>query len=186
MTAARALGVVGVDRAPLERGDGVLDKTGFIERVGVDRDLNIEPLGHSQAVVYRGGRGAPVFVQLQAHGAGPELFLKRGRQAGVALAQKTQVHRKGVGGLQHAPDMPGAGGAGGGVSARGRPRAAADHGGDAGHQGLLDLLRANEVNMRVDAAGGHDLALARDHLRARADGDADAGLNIGVAGLAYP
>ena len=36
---------------------------------------------------------------------------------------------------------------------------------------FLDLLRADEVDMRVDAAGGDDLALAGDHLGARADDD---------------
>ena len=52
------------------------------------------------------------------------------------------------------------------------------------HQRLLDLLRADEVDMRVDAAGGQDLALAGDHLGARADDDGDAGLGVGIAGLA--
>jgi hypothetical protein len=43
-----------------------------------------------------------------------------------------------------------------------RAGAAAEHGGDAAHQRFLDLLRADEVDMRVDAAGGDDLALAGD------------------------
>ena len=49
---------------------------------------------------------------------------------------------------------------------------------------LLDLLRADEVDVRVDAAGGDDVALAGDHLGARADDDVDAGLDVGIAGLA--
>ena len=36
----------------------------------------------------------------------------------------------------------------------------------------------------VDAAGGEDLALAGDDLGARADDDVDAGLDVGIAGLA--
>ncbi len=52
------------------------------------------------------------------------------------------------------------------------------------HQRLLDLLRADEVDMAIHAAGGDDLALAGDRLRARADDDVDARLHIRIAGLA--
>jgi hypothetical protein len=67
---------------------------------------------------------------------------------------------------------------------RGRAGAAAEHGGQAGHQRLLDLLRADEVDVRIEAAGGEDLALAGDGLGAGADDDVDAGLGVRVAGLA--
>src|SRR4029077_15673938 len=80
--------------------------------------------------------------------------------------------------------MPGSRRAGGGCRAGGRAGAAADHHGDAGVQRLLDLLRANEVDMAVDAAGGEDLALAGDSLRAGPDDDVDARLDVGIAGLA--
>ncbi len=52
------------------------------------------------------------------------------------------------------------------------------------HQRFLDLLRADEVDMRVEAAGGEDLALAGDDLGAGADDDGDAGLGVRIAGLA--
>ena len=81
-------------------------------------------------------------------------------------------------------DMPGAGRAGGGEGAGRGAGAAAEHGGDAGHQRLFDLLRADEVDVAVDAAGGDDLAFAGDDLRAGADDDVDAGLHVRVAGLA--
>src|SRR5918992_3347023 len=41
MSAARPLGVIGMDSAALERSDGVLDKAGFVQSVGVDGDLYI-------------------------------------------------------------------------------------------------------------------------------------------------
>src|SRR5690606_10120411 len=41
-----------------------------------------------------------------------------------------------------------------------------------------------KVDVRVHAAGGDDRALAADDLGARADDDVDAGLGVGVAGLA--
>ena len=64
------------------------------------------------------------------------------------------------------------------------PGAAADHRRDARHQRLVDLLRADEVDVRVDAAGGDDHAFAGDDLGAGADDDVDAGLDVGIAGLA--
>ena len=51
---------------------------------------------------------------------------------------------------------------------------------------MLDLLRTDEMNVAVEPAGGEDLAFACDHVGAGADHDGDAGLNIGIAGLAYP
>ena len=47
--------------------------------------------------------------------------------------------------------------------------AAADHGRDAAHQRLVDLLRADEMDVRIDGAGGHDHAFAGDHFGAGAD-----------------
>ena len=65
-----------------------------------------------------------------------------------------------------------------------RSGAAAEHRGHARIQRLLDLLRADEMDVRVDPAGGDDLALAGDRLGAGADDDVDAGLDIRIAGLA--
>ena len=52
------------------------------------------------------------------------------------------------------------------------------------HQRLLDLLRADEVDVGVEAAGGENLALAGDDFGAGADDDVDARLDVGIAGLA--
>jgi hypothetical protein len=65
-----------------------------------------------------------------------------------------------------------------------RAGAAAEHRGDARHQGLIDLLRADEVDMRVHAAGCEYLAFAGDGFRAGADDDCHAGLRIRIAGFA--
>src|SRR6185295_3688156 len=83
-----------------------------------------------------------------------------------------------------AVDVPGPGRAGGGEGAGCRPGAAAQHGGDPRHERLVDLLRADEVNVRVDAARGDDHALARDHFGACADRNGDGGLDVRVARLA--
>ncbi len=82
--------------------------------------------------------------------------------------------------------MPGtrAGRAGGGVGAGGWPGTAADEGGDTAVQRLVHLLRADEMDVRVDTTGGDDLALGRDHLGAGAHWHVHARLHIGVASLA--
>ena len=123
-------------------------------------------------------------MQFERAGAGLDLLDERGGLGGVALAGEAEVHRIGVGRLDHALDVPGAGRAGGGEGAGRGAGAAAQHRGDAGHQRLLDLLRADEMDVGVEAAGGEDLALARDHFGAGPDDDGDAGLDVRIAGLA--
>src|SRR5439155_17921904 len=59
-----------------------------------------------------------------------------------------------------------------------------DHRRDARHQRLVDLLRADEVDVAVDAAGGRDHAFSGDDLGARADRDGDGRLDVRVARLA--
>src|SRR5271165_708487 len=66
----------------------------------------------------------------------------------------------------------------------GRPGAAAEHGRDAAVQRLLDQLRADEMDVGIDAAGGDDTALAGNRFGPRPDHDVNPGLNIGVARLA--
>ena len=64
--------------------------------------------------------------------------------------------------------------------------AAAHQRGGAAAQRLFGLLRRDEVYVGVDTAGGQDLALARDDVGAGSDDDGDAGLDVGIAGLADP
>ena len=197
VAAAGALGVEGVDRAALEGAQGVVDVAGLVERVGVDGDLDVEFVGDAEAGVDRGGGGAPVLVEFEADGAGKDLLAKWFLGGAVALAEETEVHRERLGRLEHAVHVPRARRAGGGERAVRGAGAAAEHGGDAGADGLVDLLRADEMDVRVDAAGGDDAALARDRLGAGADDHrvlllrggvgvdrADARLDTGVARVA--
>ncbi len=62
--------------------------------------------------------------------------------------------------------------------------AAAEHGGDPAHQGFLDLLGRDEMDMGVHAACGEDAALAGDDFRGGADDDGHSRLGIRIAGLA--
>ena len=101
VTAARAFGVIGVDGAARDGADRVFDKAGFVERVGVNGDLDVEFVGDLQAGIDRGGCGAPVFVQLEANGARAHLFAQRFGESGVAFASETKIHRKRFGGFEH-------------------------------------------------------------------------------------
>ena len=49
---------------------------------------------------------------------------------------------------------------------------------------MLDLLRADEMDVAIETARGEDLAFACDDIGARADHDGHAGLDVGIAGLA--
>ena len=184
MAAAGAFGVEGVDGAAFESLDRVLDETRFVQRVGVDGDLHVHRIGHRETVV-DGSRGrAPVFVELEPHGARAYLLFQRLRQARVAFAEEAEIHRKSFRRAQHRVDVPRAGRARGRKGARRRTRAAAEHRRDAARERFLDLLRADPVDVRVDAAGRDDHAFAGDHFGAGADRDRDAGLYIGIARLA--
>ena len=113
----------GVDGAALEGLDRILDEAGFVQRVGMDHDLNVVIVGDRQAIVDGRGRRAPVLVQLQRAGAGLHLLDEALRQRRVALAGKSEIHRKVVSGLDHPRDVPGTRRAGRGERAGGRPRA---------------------------------------------------------------
>jgi len=174
----------GVNGAALERLDRIFHKPGFVERVGVDHHLHVVIVGNRQAAVDGCRRRPPVLMQFQRAGAGFHLLDQRRRLRGVALAGKAQIHREIVGRLDHPRDVPGAGRAGGGERAGRRSGAAAEHGSDARHQRLFDLLRGDEMDMGVETAGGEDLSFARDDLGARADDDVHVGLNVRIARLA--
>ena len=70
------------------------------------------------------------------------------------------------------------------IGAGGRPGAAADHGGDAGHQRFVDLLRADEMDVGVDAAGGDDQPSPAMTSVPAPMTMVDAGLDVRIAGLA--
>ncbi len=159
-------------------------KPELVERIGVDHHLDVVVVGNRQAAVDRRRRRAPVLVQFQRTGAGLDHFLQRRRTRCIAFAGKAEIDRKIIGRLDHARDMERSRRAGGGKGAVRRPGAAAEHRGHPRHQGFIDLLRADEVDVSVEAAGGQDFAFAGDHLGARTDNDVNLRLDIGIACLA--
>ena len=66
--------VIGMDRSSFERCQGVLDKAGLVQRVGVNRDLNIVVIRHRQTTIDRGRRRAPILMHFEPHGTGANLL----------------------------------------------------------------------------------------------------------------
>src|SRR5689334_17485071 len=123
-------------------------------------------------------------MQLERGGARLDLLDQPCGLAGVALTGERQVDRQALGRQQHALYVPWPRRTGRGVGPSRRACATADESSDARRQRLVHLLRADVVDVRIDAAGGDDLALAGDDLGAWADDDGDTGLDVGVARLA--
>src|SRR6266851_10349716 len=80
--------------------------------------------------------------------------------------------------------MPRAWGAGGRRGTGSGPGAAAEHRRDTAVERLVHQLRANEMDVRIDPAGGNDAVFSSDSLGPGPDHDVDPGLDVGVAGLA--
>ena len=126
-------------------------------------------VGHAQTGVDRSGCCAPIFVEFERARACFHHFVQRVRHRRIALAGKAEIHGKSFGGFDHPRDMPRAGRAGGGERAMRGAGAAAQHRGDAAHQCFFDLLRADEMYMRVKTASGENAPLARDDFGAGAN-----------------
>ena len=152
----------------------------------MDGNLHIHLFGHIKTVVDGGGSGAPVLVQFESQGACANLLAQRLGLAGIAFSHKPEIHGESLGRLKHAVQVPGSGGAGSGVRPGSRAGAASDHGGDARHERLLDLLRADEMDMGVDTAGGDEHPFAGNDFGAGADNNRNPGLDIRLPALPIP
>ena len=185
---ARAFRVIGVDCPPLECRDRIVDEAGLVQRVGVNRDLHIVLVGDAQTAVDGGGSRTPVLVELQTHRACADLFVQPFRPRAVPFAEEPEVHRQRISRLQHPLEIPRSGRARGRLRSGRRSGPAADKRGDAGCQRHVDLLRADVVDVRVNAARRQDQALRRDGLGCCADDHAGghAGHHIRVARLSDP
>src|SRR5713226_9591033 len=124
MSAARSFAVKGVNGPAFESANRILDESRLVQRVGVNGDLHVKFVRDPETGVDGRGVRAPVFVQFEPDGSGADLFAQRLRRGAIALAKEAEVHRVFVGGFQHAVEVPDAGCAGGGVSARRGTRAA--------------------------------------------------------------
>src|SRR5258708_31108366 len=131
MSATRALGMISMNRSSFDRCNRILDKAGFVDRVGMNRYLDIVLVGNLQTSIdCRRGR-APILMQLQSAGAGFNLFRERRQRTGISLAQETKIHGPMLGGFEHTRNIPRARRAGGRISPGRWTIAATGHGRDA-------------------------------------------------------
>ena len=159
-------------------------KPELVERVAVDRNRNVQLLGDAEAGVDCSRGRSPILVKFQSAGAGLDHLDQRARVRSIAFAEEAEIDRQPFRCLQHPAQMPRARRASRRRGAGSRAGAAPEHCRDAAVERLLDQLRADEVDVRVDAAGGDDAAFAGDRFGPWADHDVHAGLDIGVAGFA--
>jgi hypothetical protein len=183
MTSSGAFGMKRVDCPALERRDRVFDKAAFIQRIGVDQNLDVHVIRNSETAIDRRGRRAPIFVKLQSASPCLNLFNQASVRTRVTLSEKAEVEGKGICSLKHPLYVPWPGRAGRGGGPRGGPRSATHHCGDTREQGFFHLLRTNEVHMRIDPAGSDNVALAGDHFSSRSNNNVHIRLHIGIAGF---
>src|SRR5262249_38658055 len=181
MPAAGPFGVKGVNGSPLESRNCIFDKTALVQCVSVDKDLHVHVIRDGKAAVDRGRSRPPVLMKLEAARSCFNLLDQTCGKARIAFAEKAEIHGKGIGSLEHPPNMPWSWSAGRGSRPGRWPCPTAHHRGEARIKRLLDLLRADEVDMHVDAAGSDNLAFGGDHLGSRSDNYVDVGLHIGIA-----
>ena len=124
--------------------------------------------------------GAPILIQLQPHRPRFNLLTQGLRQTGVTLTEKNQDSSGMPRRLRACDGYATARRAGRCISTRRRASAAAQHGGDARHQRLFDL-RADEMNMAVDAAAVTIIPSPAMTSVPGANHDRHTGLNIRVA-----
>ena len=169
VAAAGSLGVVRMDGSSADGRKRIFDASAFVQSIGVDGNLDIELIGNVEAVVNDRRRCAPVLVDFQAHRTGFDLLNQRSLVGAVALAEKTKVHRIFLCGFQHHAQIPRSRGTRRCVRAVRRAGAAADHRGHAAVEGAVNLLRADKVDVSIDAACRNDHTLAGQSLGRCAD-----------------
>src|SRR5439155_11658788 len=65
MPAAGSFGVIRMNRPVLEGRDRVFNEARFVQRVRVNRDLNVEFFGDAQTLVDRSGSRSPILLSLR-------------------------------------------------------------------------------------------------------------------------
>ena len=126
-------------------------------------------------------------MQLQSARAGFDDLLQRYCPGIVTLSSETKVQGQPVGSSKHVPHIELTWRARRGIRSRAWPSSPSDHSGGTGSEGLVDLLRADVVDVDVESTGGDDEFLARDDFGGGADGERgmDSGHDVWVSSFSY-
>mmetsp|Transcript_32807 Transcript_32807/g.110574 ORF Transcript_32807/g.110574 Transcript_32807/m.110574 type:complete len:445 (-) Transcript_32807:325-1659(-) len=161
--------MISVDRAACNSGNGVVDEARLVQSVRVDGHRDVVLVGKGQTRVNRRWRRAPVLVQLEATRPRGDDLEEARRVGRVALAGKPKVQREDVRRAEHHLDLRRGGRACRRARPRRRARPATVHCRNPRRNRFRDLLRADEVNVRVDGPRRDDEAFCCNRLRVDAD-----------------
>src|SRR3984893_6873182 len=95
VSTACAFRVKRVNGSALEGGDRIFDEPTFVERVCVDKNLNIHVIRDRQAGVNGRECCAPILMKIEAAWAGLDLLNKTRCRTRVALSVEAEVHGEG-------------------------------------------------------------------------------------------
>ena len=159
-----------------ERPQSVLDEPRFVQRVGMNSDLDVEFVGDGETCVDSGGSRSPVLVKFQTdrpartcsrNGSGVEQLPLPRNPRFIGYSSAASSMRQCSSGPAHRwwrrflwPAL-----------------SPADHRSDAAGNGMFDLLRTDEMNMSIQGAGSNDATFTRDYLCRCADDHPDTILN---------
>src|SRR4029077_10628653 len=107
VSAARPFRMKRVNGSALEGRDCILDETALVQGVGMDKNLHVHVIRNRQTTVNGRGCCTPVFVKLEAARSGLDLLNETCCRACIALPEEAEIHREGIGGLEHPLNMPG-------------------------------------------------------------------------------
>ena len=103
--AARAFGVIGVDGAALEGRDRVLDEAALVQRVGVDHHLHVVgDRRRSRQQSIAAGVVPQSSCSLSAQAPAATCSISASGRDALPLPAKAEIHRQGIGGLEHPRD----------------------------------------------------------------------------------
>src|SRR5258706_5514484 len=142
-------GMISVDRAIFKCCDGIFDETGFVQGIGMERDLGVRFFGHGERTIDRGRRSPPVLMKLETDCARLNLFTEWFRTAGITFAQKTEINGITLRRLKHSLDVPGARSASRCEDAVSRPDSPPDQSVYTVRNLFTELLRTHKRDLRI-------------------------------------
>jgi hypothetical protein len=173
VTPAGSLDVVRVHRAAARRRDGVLELARLVQPVGVEADGDVVRLGDRERRVDDRGICPPVLVHLEADRTGLDHRVEPAGHVGAGTRLQADVHGESLERLERAVH-----------AARRLLEPCGDERGHAGAERDRYETRRQQMDVRVDHAGGGDEAVRDDRPRVRPDRQVDTIHDVGVPGAA--
>ena len=169
MTATCALGMIGVDCSPINRSERILNASTLVQRIRMNCDLNIILVCDIETMVDDCRCCTPVLMNLESHRACLDLLDQRCLIRTVSFSEKTEIHRILLRRLEHSRKIPRSRCARRRICTVCRSGSSSDHRRHARKQRAVNLLRTDEMNVRVDSARSHNHPLGCESFCRSAD-----------------